>query len=73
MTIPKIIHQTWKSKELTPYFKKASNSWKRMNPNYTYQFYDDMDCLEFIIKMIERFYWEDMLMFKVFCLDRIEK
>jgi mannosyltransferase OCH1-like enzyme len=50
MTIPKIIHQTWKSKELTPYFKKASNSWKRMNPNYTYRFYDDTDCLEFITK-----------------------
>ena len=55
MGIPKIIHQTWKSKDLTPYFKKASNSWKRMNPNYTYRFYDDQDCLKFVTEHYPNF------------------
>jgi mannosyltransferase OCH1-like enzyme len=45
--IPKIIHQSYKR-----YVKKnlynAINSWKQMNINYEYMYWDDDDCYKFI-------------------------
>lgn len=46
--IPKIIHQTWKTNNLPNDFKLWSNTWKILNPDYIYKFYDDDDCLLFI-------------------------
>ncbi len=47
-TIPKILIQTWKTKRLPPDLKKWSESWKRINPDFTYLFFDDRDCFKFV-------------------------
>ena len=46
--IPKIIHQTWKSRDLPENYKKYSNSWKNKHPEWEYKFYDDDDCIQFM-------------------------
>ena len=48
MTIPKIIIQTWKCKELPPYYKKTQNMIFRHNPEYQLIFFDDDDIEKFI-------------------------
>ena len=48
MTIPKIIIQTWKCKDLPPYYKKTQNIIFRNNPEYRYIFFDDDDILKFV-------------------------
>jgi mannosyltransferase OCH1-like enzyme len=48
MGIPKIIIQTWKCKDLPPYYKKTQNLILRHNPDYRYIFFDDQDILRFI-------------------------
>ena len=47
--IPKIIHQTWKTKNLPVDFKNYSSAWKNLHPTWDYRLYDDNDCL-FIVK-----------------------
>lgn len=42
--IPKIIHQTWKSKALTPEFRKWTKSWRRLNADWEWRLWDDDDC-----------------------------
>lgn len=46
--IPKLIHQTWKSKALSEPLKSYCGSWKQFNPDYEYRFYDDADCLRLV-------------------------
>ena len=46
--IPKIIYQTWKSKELNPTIDKLRDSWKDKNPEFEYVYFDDSDILEFL-------------------------
>ena len=46
--IPKIIHQTWKTKEIPEKMKFCVNSWKILNPNYKYMFWTDEDIDIFI-------------------------
>lgn len=46
--IPKIIHQTWKTKNLPENLKFCVNSWKKYNPEYTYMFWSDKDIDIFI-------------------------
>lgn len=41
--IPKIVHQTWKTKTLPNIYVENSERWKRMHPNYLYFLYDDQD------------------------------
>ena len=48
MVIPKIIIQTWKCRDLPPYYKKTQNLIFRNNPDYRYIFFDDQDILNFI-------------------------
>lgn len=50
MTIPKIIIQTWKTKELPDNFKNWSLSWKKHNPNFKFLFFDDRDCFRLVYK-----------------------
>ena len=50
MVIPKIIHQTWKNRILPTEFKKWSETWKQMNPEFIYLFYTDKDITKFITK-----------------------
>mmetsp|Transcript_5125 Transcript_5125/g.8453 ORF Transcript_5125/g.8453 Transcript_5125/m.8453 type:complete len:650 (-) Transcript_5125:108-2057(-) len=47
-TMPKIIHQTWKSRELPPEFEKWSNSWKKCLPGWEYKLHTDEDNRNFI-------------------------
>jgi hypothetical protein len=42
--IPKIIHQTWKTKFFDSKIAGWTSSWKSMNPDFKYIFYDDYDC-----------------------------
>jgi hypothetical protein len=49
MSIPKIIYQSWKKKELPAEMQKVSNRVRDMNPNYEYQFFDDNDCREYLL------------------------
>jgi mannosyltransferase OCH1-like enzyme len=48
MNIPKNIFQTWKTKILPVKYIQWSNTWKAMNPDFSYYLYDDNDCLTFI-------------------------
>lgn len=46
--IPKIIYQTWHSHKLPPNIKLSVNQIKNNHPDFTYNFFDDNDCREFI-------------------------
>lgn len=46
--IPRIIHQTYKTKELPNEIQNVVNRLKEMNPTFEYRFYDDEDCVRFI-------------------------
>lgn len=49
--IPKIIWQTYKTKEkdLPTFAKEAANTWKDLNPEYDYRYFSDIDIKKFII------------------------
>ena len=49
--VPKLIHQTWKTKNLSEIDTKSCvymNSWRQKNPEWEYKLYDDLDCRNFI-------------------------
>ena len=46
--IPKIIHQTFRTKELPKEIENTVDNLKKMNPDFEYRFYDDEDCYNFI-------------------------
>jgi autotransporter strand-loop-strand O-heptosyltransferase len=46
--IPKIIHQTFRTKDIPKEIKSSIDELRAMNPDYEYRFYDDNDCLDFI-------------------------
>jgi len=46
--IPLRIIQTWKNRKLPQEFIDWSNTWKSMNPEFTYMFFDDRDCWRLI-------------------------
>jgi mannosyltransferase OCH1-like enzyme len=52
---PKIIHQTWKQKDLPKKFQEAVETWKKKNPDFAYRFYDDADCRNFISQKFPQF------------------
>lgn len=41
--IPKIIHQTWKTKDVPEYWKKSEQEWKRLHPDWIYKLWTDED------------------------------
>ncbi len=53
---PKIIHQTWKTRDLSSIeeFRLCAESWKRHHPGYEYRLWDDRDNDAFVA---ERFGW----------------
>lgn len=57
--IPKIIWQTYKTKyeDLPQYAKNATESWKKMNPGYTYNYMSDEDASKFVLD----YYGDNML------------
>lgn len=47
--IPKVIHQTWKSREITAPFRTAwADSWRELNPDWEYRLWTDADLEEFV-------------------------
>jgi hypothetical protein len=48
MKIPKIIYQSWKTKELNPKMAEIVKSINLLNPDYEYKLYDDNDCREML-------------------------
>jgi autotransporter strand-loop-strand O-heptosyltransferase len=46
--IPRIIHQTFKNKDLPPEIQESVDNLKKMNPTFEYRFYDDQGCEDFI-------------------------
>lgn len=56
-TIPKIIHQTYPTKNLHIDVQNNINKLKRLNPDYDYRLYDDND----IVNFIKKNYDEDIL------------
>jgi len=54
-TIPKIIHQTWKTCKLPALFDTWSSTWKAFNPGYQYRLWTDEDNLNFIKSRYPRF------------------
>jgi len=43
LSIPTIIHQTWKHKQIPVQFKSYVKSWKIHHPSWAYRFWDDND------------------------------
>jgi mannosyltransferase OCH1-like enzyme len=58
MTIPKIIHQTWKNKNIPSYWKKYHESWKKNFPEKEYKhiLWTDADNEKFIKENYNWFY-----------------
>ena len=50
MVIPKILIQTWKTRRLPDQFAEWSSTWKTLNPEFIYMFFDDGDCFRFVHK-----------------------
>lgn len=46
--IPLIIHQTWKTKDLPDNFARWSATWRTLNPQFKYMFWDDVTLREFV-------------------------
>lgn len=46
--IPRIIHQTYKTRALPAELASSVEKLKSMNPTFEYRFYDDQDCFNFI-------------------------
>lgn len=47
-SIPKVIYQTWYTKDLPPKMKECVEKLQKDNPDYKYELYDDNDCRNFI-------------------------
>tara|TARA_Y100000591_G_scaffold225479_1_gene196595 strand:- start:177 stop:1679 length:1503 start_codon:yes stop_codon:yes gene_type:complete len=54
--IPKIIHQTWKKKEIPDKMKFCVNSWKILNPDYKYMFWTDTAIESFVKKNYSKYF-----------------
>lgn len=48
MRIPRVIHQTYNSKELPLHLQRMVNTWLAKNPGWEYRLYDDKDCHDFV-------------------------
>lgn len=46
--IPRIIHQTFKDRNVPPQARQYMRTWRSMNPGWEIRFYDDAACLEFV-------------------------
>jgi mannosyltransferase OCH1-like enzyme len=42
--IPRILHQTWRTAELPPLFRRCRDGWLARHPAWEHRFYDDDDC-----------------------------
>jgi len=46
--IPRIVHQTWRTRSLPAPFNAYRNSWRRLNPQWDHRLYDDEECRAFV-------------------------
>lgn len=46
--IPRIIHQTYKTRQVPAKVRVYMRTWHDANPGWEVRFYDDQDCLEFV-------------------------
>jgi glycosyltransferase involved in cell wall biosynthesis len=46
--IPRLIHQTWKTRDVPPEFQALQRSWIGCNPGFTYRFWTDGDIGRFV-------------------------
>lgn len=53
--VPKVIHQTWKSKKLEGDKLEYSQKWRKLHPDYDYRFYDDKDLRELVERTFPHF------------------
>lgn len=56
MTIPKIIHQTYKDYDLPETYKICQNKIKQLHPDFEYRFYTDNDMFEFMKNEFSEYY-----------------
>ena len=49
-SIPKIIHQTWKSDQIPVIYQSWIEQLKALHPQWEYRFYNDEDCREAIVR-----------------------
>jgi mannosyltransferase OCH1-like enzyme len=54
-TVPKIIHQTWKSRNLPPHSAELTTKWKALHPGWTYKLWTDRECLDFVSAVFPEF------------------
>ncbi len=55
MGIPKIIHQTWKTREIPNEWKEFHQTWGEYNPDWQHIIWTDEDCLQFVYKHFPEF------------------
>lgn len=55
MTIPKIFHLTWKTRQLPTTYQKNFNAWQELHPDYEFKIYDDNDIKDFIFEHYPEF------------------
>ncbi len=48
MSIPRIIHQTWKTREIPALWASAQESWPALHPGWEYRFWTDQDLLDLV-------------------------
>jgi inositol phosphorylceramide mannosyltransferase catalytic subunit len=53
--IPRIIHQTYKTRDLPEHWRQTPDSWKRHHPNWKYIFWDDKKCRALVAKFFPKF------------------
>jgi mannosyltransferase OCH1-like enzyme len=46
--IPKILHQTWKTRDIPPELCSYAESWKRLHPGWEYRLWTDQSAREFV-------------------------
>ena len=53
--IPKIIHQTWKNRDIPDVWSQGSQSWRSLHPDWLYILWTDADLHEYILTMHPEF------------------
>lgn len=49
MSIPTILHQTWKTSELPEQFARFQDTWRKHHPRWEIRLYDDADCRRLVV------------------------
>ncbi len=48
MTIPHILHQTWRTRDIPSKLDGYVRSWRRIHPSWEFRLYDDKDCRKLV-------------------------